>query len=139
MQISEDTNVFQIEPKEKDQSFMLIDYINNNNNNNNNTFILMKEVLQSHMSYRLFTPHLHIKQLHVKLYLSSSSTYQYRPFKHYSYIPKYLNLCIIHKQENEKIYFCLCTHSARKINLVHKYIAKVKKIKYNIFYLTLKF
>ena len=30
---------------------------NNNNNNNNITFILMKEVLQSHMSYRLFTPH----------------------------------------------------------------------------------
>ena len=29
----------------------------NNNNNNNITFILMKEVLQSHMSYRLFTPH----------------------------------------------------------------------------------
>ena len=28
-----------------------------NNNNNNITFILMKGVLQSHMSYRLFTPH----------------------------------------------------------------------------------
>ena len=27
------------------------------NNNNNNTFILMKEVSQSYMSYRLFTPH----------------------------------------------------------------------------------
>ena len=27
------------------------------NNNNNITFILMKEVLQSHMSYRLLTPH----------------------------------------------------------------------------------
>ena len=26
-------------------------------NNNNITFILMKEGLQSHMSYRLFTPH----------------------------------------------------------------------------------
>ena len=29
----------------------------NNKNNNNNTFILMKEALQTHMSYRLFTPH----------------------------------------------------------------------------------
>ena len=28
-----------------------------NNNNNNITFIQMKEVLQSHMSYRLSTPH----------------------------------------------------------------------------------
>ena len=30
---------------------------NNDNNNNNITLILMKEVLQCHMSYRLFTPH----------------------------------------------------------------------------------
>ena len=29
----------------------------NQKNNNNITFILMKEDLQSHMSYRLFTPH----------------------------------------------------------------------------------
>ena len=29
----------------------------NNKNNNNNTFILMKEALHTHMSYRLFTPH----------------------------------------------------------------------------------
>ena len=41
----------------KDFRLYSADSNNNNNNNNNITFILMKGVLQSHMSYRLFAPH----------------------------------------------------------------------------------
>ena len=48
---------FENELLEKIWNKNLLRIDNNNNNNNNITLILMKGVLQSHMSSRLFTPH----------------------------------------------------------------------------------